>query len=74
MRTRKSRTPEPETLLASIEEVQQTYYISELRGHSHRVDDEATCLGNSHADRLRCRPIARLGRPHQERRHWPQTP
>lgn len=41
MRARKPRIPESETLVAAIEEVQQTYYISELQGHGRRVEDEA---------------------------------
>lgn len=41
MPTRKARAPEPEILVATIEEVDQTYFISELRGENRRVDDEA---------------------------------
>ena len=41
MAKRKSRPPEPEILVAAIESIGQTYYISEMRGEVRRVDDEA---------------------------------
>lgn len=41
MTKRKSRLPEPEILVAAIESIWQTYYISEMRGEVRRVDDEA---------------------------------
>lgn len=41
MAKRKSHPPEPEILIASIESVERTYYISEMRGEIRRVDDEA---------------------------------
>ena len=40
MATRKSKPPQPKTLVASIESVERTYDISE-RGEVCRVDDEA---------------------------------
>lgn len=41
MRKQKPRPLEAETLVALIEEVERTYYLSEMRGDSRRVDDEA---------------------------------
>jgi hypothetical protein len=38
---RKPPSPEPEILVAAIEGMESTYYISELRGEVRRVDDEA---------------------------------
>jgi len=41
MAKRKPRPPEPEILVAAIEGMESTYYISELRGEVRHVDDEA---------------------------------
>lgn len=42
MAKRKARPPEPERMVAAIESVAQTYYISELSGEVRQVEDEAT--------------------------------
>jgi hypothetical protein len=41
MTKRKSRPPEPEIVVAAIESIWQTYYISEMREEVRGVDDEA---------------------------------
>ena len=41
MAKRKSRPPEPVILVAAIETMERTYFISEWRGDLRRVDDEA---------------------------------
>lgn len=56
MAKRKPQPPEPEILVAAIESVAQTYYISELSGEVRQVEDEATLeiVGRiEHLDRSR---------------------
>jgi hypothetical protein len=40
MTKRKSRPPKPEILVAAIESIGQTYYLSEMSEEVRRVDDE----------------------------------
>lgn len=62
MAKRKPRPPEPEILVAAIESVERTYYVSEQRGEVRRVEDEAILdiVGRiEHLDRSRSQFLGR---------------